>query len=501
MMVARSIRLARHLNTSAFTTASTTPLAVNIALNKRLTSTKISDWPKVLSIAAISGANFNAVNYATTLSKLGKLRSRSRHVRELKQDARYRDILKSLSGIFSDPAFFSDQTNIQAIANIVHALAKLKEAEQTVLGAVSANSPFIVEHGTPQAVANIAWAFATLKYPSSFMFKDIEKHADRLVEDGTPQEIAIMAWSFATLSIPAPSMFSKIEAQFLGVAGTEILKPQDIANTAWAFATLRHDAPALFSLFDARSEFVITLGTAQGIANTALAFAEVGTKPDSFFVCLENHVDRFLRTANNLQVCTVCWSLAMLGLLDQHNALLQAMWKKVTSDDAAKFRPFAVHQLIRVEMTANACGVELLSPVPPALRLRMAEAIESANRRGTGVSRFEDEYSALLDEIGFKHEREVSPFGQGQMLAFDMASSELKIAVECDGPFHFMSSGRETGRTVAKRILAESLGWTVVNIPYKDNEAIEALEEAEADKKESKKQYLRERLRGAGWLV
>ena len=47
-------------------------------------------------------------------------------------------------------------------------------------------------------------------------------------------------------------------------------------------------------------------------------------------------------------------------------------------------------------------------------------------------SRFEDEYSALLEEAGFKHEREVQ-FLEGEyadFLVIDFAYKERKIAVE-----------------------------------------------------------------------
>ena len=179
-------------------------------------------------------------------------------------------------------------------------------------------------------------------------------------------------------------------------------------------------------------------------------------------------------------------------------------------------------------MHARASGVTLSPALPPALKARM---IEACNSLTTTNSKFEAEYSQLLSEIGFEHEREVSPFvitssssgddydDFGEFLAIDMACRKLKIAVECDGPSHFLTEfkpgakenfGKENGKTVAKRRLLEQLGWKVVNVPFHDNRLLESKEHMEKNKeriekgggkRELKKLYLKEKLAKVGAVL
>jgi hypothetical protein len=79
----------------------------------------------------------------------------------------------------------------------------------------------------------------------------------------------------------------------------------------------------------------------------------------------------------------------------------------------------------------------------------------------------------LKNEVGFDHENEVSPFPDSSnsvFMAIDMASREEKVAIEFDGPSHFVrkldGSFRHNGRTLAKTRLLKALGWTVIRIPW-----------------------------------
>merc|ERR1711862_546287 len=86
--------------------------------------------------------------------------------------------------------------------------------------------------------------------------------------------------------------------------------------------------------------------------------------------------------------------------------------------------------------------------------------------------------SHLLKEIGFSHEREVSPCednNYGNILTIDYACKRRRIAIEFDGASHFLTElkkgavsnhGKKDGPTIAKRGLLKRLGWKVINIPY-----------------------------------
>ena len=139
--------------------------------------------------------------------------------------------------------------------------------------------------------------------------------------------------------------------------------------------------------------------------------------------------------------------------------------------------------------------------------------IQAVKVTAESSSPFEDEYSALLAEAGFKHQREVQ-FLDGEyadFMAIDFACKERKIAVEYDGASHFLTElkkgarpnhGRENGPTTAKRRLMEQMGWKVANIDYKDNIKMEIAPkwvlEKEGGVREMKMKYLRNRLEKVG---
>ena len=515
-----------------------------IGLNKQIMERE-RDWKELLTFAETEGGNWNGMNYATTVSKLGRFKGKE--LRAMRRDARYPKMIKSLERVMTSSPLSEFGEGARHVANVMHALAKLKQPNKAIMSKVNEEAEWMVKAGEPQHIANTAWAFATMDVKAPELFKEIETRASFLVKEGKPQHIANTAWAAATLGHSAPALFREIEtrASFLVKEG----KPQEIANTAWAAATLGHGAPALFREIEARSSFLAKEGTPQAIANTvwaygklqydaptllaavdsasevliksgttqsfanvALAFAEIGHKPASFFNCLEMHSDELVKSANEQQITNVSWSLVTLGIASENEALLQALWKRAIETDASKFTSEALNQLVQVDVHARASGVEL-PPVSPSLKKRMSQAAKADTNAG---SRFEDKYSALLTEAGFKHDREVQ-FLEGDyagFLAIDFACKERKIAVEFDGPSHYLTElkkgakpnhGRENGRTTAKRRLMEQMGWKVVNIDYKDNIKLSTAPKEKVEKaggmKEMKIKYLRNRLKLVGVIL
>jgi len=160
------------------------------------------------------------------------------------------------------------------------------------------------------------------------------------------------------------------------------------------------------------------------------------------------------------------------------------------------FRNENLTQCAQARLFANAEGValsELSSPMSSKIDLAMA-------RTRNILSRSSREISQLLNEIGFDHETEVAPDRSisSAMLAIDFACSGRKIAIEFFGTSHYLKalgSGDLTrtldGATKAKRRFLEQIGWTVINLDYRDYAA-----QAHNEKKE--KEWLRKTLVAAG---
>jgi hypothetical protein len=78
------------------------------------------------------------------------------------------------------------------------------------------------------------------------------------------------------------------------------------------------------------------------------------------------------------------------------------------------------------------------------------------------------------DSITRRNEEAESTLPLG-ILSIDMASRDRMVAIEFDGPSHFLieaQSGKvskvENGPTKAERLFLERLGWKVFNIHYLD---------------------------------
>eukprot|EP00978_Attheya_sp_CCMP212_P005250 scaffold11660_cov49-Attheya_sp.AAC.1 len=176
---------------------------------------------------------FDNINYATTMSQLGR---NSRFVD--RRDLLFRAFLDDLG----------DQVEVrglrwlgaQGIGNIMHAVGKMNlrnhRTSSILFSQVEKHAEWLVKEGKPQAIANTVWACAKLGVESPKLFSQVEKHAEQLVKEGNTQEIANTVWACATLGVKSPKLFSQVEkhADWLVKDGT----PQAIANAVWACATL-----------------------------------------------------------------------------------------------------------------------------------------------------------------------------------------------------------------------------------------------------------------------
>eukprot|EP00520_Triparma_pacifica_P002382 CAMPEP_0118635514 /NCGR_PEP_ID=MMETSP0785-20121206/2116_1 /TAXON_ID=91992 /ORGANISM="Bolidomonas pacifica, Strain CCMP 1866" /LENGTH=115 /DNA_ID=CAMNT_0006526551 /DNA_START=9 /DNA_END=353 /DNA_ORIENTATION=+ len=90
--------------------------------------------------------------------------------------------------------------------------------------------------------------------------------------------------------------------------------------------------------------------------------------------------------------------------------------------------------------------------------------------------------TAVLIEIGFEIEREVCPFDKEdvekyeiweELFAIDLALRGRKIAIELDGPTHYLRGGGVDGSTLAKRRMLERLGWKILVVGEEESKMLE----------------------------
>jgi hypothetical protein len=290
---------------------------------------------------------------------------------------------------------------------------------------------------TFQELANTAWAYATAQHAAPALLDAIAAEAARQVRDFKPQELTNTAWAYAKAQHAAPALLDAIAAE--SRRQVRNFKPQNLANAAWSYATLQHGAPALFDAIAAEAAQRWRDFAPQETSNLAWAYA-----------------------AADHSSCEVLFGSAAF----------------VAHCDAtqAAFMHVSLAQLHQWQLWLEERGATW-----PRLPLPLAERCHAAF-----VSRAQGEPSNLqrhvvraLKALGLDPKEEVlTP--QGYSLDAVVRISGCEVAIEVDGPFHFV--GRDhwvgslagvppvgvhlTGSTALKRRQLRAAGWALVSLPY-----------------------------------
>ena len=129
-----------------------------------------------------------------------------------------------------------------------------------------------------------------------------------------------------------------------------------------------------------------------------------------------------------------------------------------------------------------------LTPLPDALQSAVNATMSGVD--ASAQTEFEEEWNEIVGHEAEGFAQEVQAFdalGKGSVfLAIDIANVDEKVAIELDGPTHFLwhteerlgrgqfnVSRRANGKTAFKRRLLQAAGWTVVNISFHDNRVLD----------------------------
>ncbi|PRW39115.1 RAP domain [Chlorella sorokiniana] len=184
----------------------------------------------------------------------------------------------------------------------------------------------------------------------------------------------------------------------------------------------------------------------------------------------------------NRAAVNVAWALAMLEVCDLPT------WEQLMAVAASNGAPLAdveykqlaqAHLLMQLRYGGSV-------PCPPQL-LQSSKAVwqaglfgrqrEQQRLQGKTVSQFEGLLAAAVGQLAGGHVMEaghIAHSGRGEpLLQVDIALPQLRIAVEADGPWHFIRNragpdGQPLldGPTRARNRLLRHHGWHVVGVPY-----------------------------------
>ncbi|KAJ1463485.1 hypothetical protein M885DRAFT_503820 [Pelagophyceae sp. CCMP2097] len=427
--------------------------AAAIVLNKRLISSVTAG--DVLSLFETEGGNFNYVNFATSLHRLGILsRSLEKSSRPLLQEL----VDRATSSIINE----SNEWEARGLANACWGTAKIGNVEAPALfEAIAAEAPKKIATFNPQELANTVWAYATAGVEAPALFEAIAAEAPKKIATFNPQDLANTVWAYATAGVEAPALFEAIAAEAPKKMAT--FNPQNLANTVWAYATAGVEAPALFEAIATEAPKKIATFKPQNLANTVWAYATAGVEAPALFVAIAAEAQKKIAMFTPQALANTVWAYATAGapaLFELIAFRIEAKISEFSPENLSQLHKVYVH--LRLESPQHALTLVLS---------RHEAALRAAHLREEPTpSQSQRDVSAALSRIGWAHDFEhVTAEG----ISLDMAHPASKFAVEFDGPTHYLagasgdvSTRALDGKSKSKEQLLRGLGWKLVRVPY-----------------------------------
>jgi len=272
----------------------------------------------------------------------------------------------------------------------------------------------------------------------------------------------------------------ELEGRAEALAGT--FNAQEVANTLWAYATMgREPGAGVMRALEGRAKALVGTFVAQNVANTLWAYATMGREPGAGLMLeLEGRVEALAGTFNAQNVANSLWAASIFFLLlhpGQGWRWVHTLVRRlVPLREAASFN---TAQLCQVHQFFVGCSVEPRLRMEAvndmcALKETCREAFECAK---SAPSVTQQQVSETLRHMGLSVEDEARCPKSGysidmlvhvhdSFLGGERSSRGVALAVEFDGPSHFLASGAPTGATLLKRRHLQLLGHTLVIVPY-----------------------------------
>ena len=274
-----------------------------------------------------------------------------------------------------------------------------------------------------------------------------------------PQALFNTAWAFATAGVSHPKMFKKIGYHVAGLDSLDSFNSQALSNTAWAYATARLFDRRLFEKLATEAVVKKNHFVEQAIANFLWACASVGYTEEKLFSTFAPVIALKLGKCNDQHLANIAWAYSVANVPSQdlfNQDFIRACASNEKSFSQEDLSQFHQWQLWQQELES---GMEL----PQSLQENCRDAFISANY---SESKLQDDVVSELKAAGLDLGEEVL-LGSGYRIdAVVKVGDEKKIAVEVDGPSHFIQR-LPTGSTILKhRQVVRLDGIEVVSVPY-----------------------------------
>jgi len=313
---------------------------------------------------------------------------------------------------------------------------------------------------TGQALSNIVWSYATMKERHSKLFLKVANYVLSLanLDKFRAQTLSNIVWAYASVDFTHPLLFKRVADYIVSLEDLSEFRAQHLSNIPWAFATAKESHPKLFekiaeTAIERQNEF-----NSQGVANLVWAYASNGQVDERLFSSLAPSAEKLLGSCNSQELGNVAWAYSAANV--SAPSVFNDAFINVCLAKEDEFRTESLSQLHQWQLWQEESKSDV--GLPLSLRNKCYKSFISQRIENSAV---QDDVISVLSSIGLRPEVEKLT-ERGYRLDALVDVNGKKIAVEVDGPFHFVGR-KPAGKTILKHRQVSNLEEIrVTSVPY-----------------------------------
>ena len=285
------------------------------------------------------------------------------------------------------------------------------------------------------------------------------------------QDFSNTLYGCAQLAIVPPAIWLE---QYWHVSASKLeeFKAQELSNTLYACGQLGITPPAdWLQSFWLASSLKLREFNHQDLSITLYSFAQLDIKPPGDWLrCFSGSLEQLLPEVGPQGVANSAHALATLGLWDA--PLWPSLWKRLLHclpcDDDLNPESFKhARQLYQVLQAAAMERPGLLCAPNPVQLAAARKSWIDGSVDASRSSKLHNQVSAHLTRMGVAHTNERWCERAERIIDIAIEGAGTPIALEVDGPHHFLQDGRQDGSTRLRNRMLAAHGWRVVVMDYR----------------------------------
>ena len=290
------------------------------------------------------------------------------------------------------------------------------------------------------------------------------------LDEFIPQNLCFMIYACGQLAITPPADWLQ---WFWQASAPKLVEysQQHMSVTMYSFAQLGCTPPGEWLLrFWSASAAKMGEFSQQGFSNVILACAQLGVVPPADWLqAFSEFFELAMRNANGQHTANAAVALATLGAWDL--PIWPSLWAQLCSRlprDPADWDTENRLHARQLYQTYHAAAVErpglLLATNSELLAAARMCWVDGGHERS---SKLHFDVSACLSRMGIMHTNERWCERAARSIDIAIERAGAPVALEVDGPSHYLQDGRPNGSTKLRNRMLAAHGWRVMVVDYR----------------------------------